>query len=323
MKRFSRHFLQDLKSTICGMSALALMLAAMPALADSTHISGGSDLRASYSTMDDKDDYTLYALFVNLRHVISDETGDRYIFVGQIDIEDDLQEILPYNTYAQIKGPLGKINLRAGHYLLPFGLLAYYDTERLLIHGIEEDNLGNRLDWGAQVLGYSGSLDYAVSVSQGSGSEFRDPDSNKLVTGRIGLKQDYNRYGLSIMSGTVDVSDEEKGVEREERRRIALDAELDFAPWILRGELVAGQNSGRAVNGGVVLADYDFTPELMFNSKLGWWHDEDTTKEAAVGFSYRLPHNFTLRAANNYRHRDGDDEHRLKLQLSWEFSNAI
>lgn len=323
MKGNGWHFWPDLKGKIYGMGVLTLMLVSAPALADSTQISGGADLRASYSTESHEDDYTVKALFFNLRHVISDDTGDRYILVGQIDIEDDLQEILPYNTYAQIKGPLGKVNLRVGHYLLPFGLLAYYDTERLLIQGIEDENLGNRLDWGAQVLGYSGSLDYALSVSQGSGNEFRDSDSNKLVTGRIGLQQDYNRYGISVLSGIVDVADEEDGAEREERRRIALDGEFDLAPWMLRGELTAGQNGGRAVNGGVMLADYDFTPDLAFNSKLGWWHDEQTTWDAAVGFSYRLPHNFTLRAADKYSRGDGQDEHVFTVQLSWEFANAI
>lgn len=305
------------------LGSLALALTAMPAFADTTQISGGTDLRASYSTESHDDDYALKGLFLNLRHVISDESGDRYILVGQFDAEDNLEDIGLYNTYAQLKGPLGKINLRVGHYLLPFGLLSYYDTERLLIRGIEEENLGNRLDWGAQVLGYSGAVDYALSVSQGSGSEFRDPDGNKLVTGRVGLQKDYSRYGFSVMSGKVDVDDEEDGEDHQERRRIAFDGEWDFAPWMLRGELIAGQDNGRGVNGGVMLTDYTLTPELTLNSKLGWWHDRETEPEAALGFSYSLPYNLTLRAADNYRERDGGNEHLFSVQLYWEFSHAI
>lgn len=308
---------------VWSLGVFVLALAAMPACADTTQISGGTDLRASYSTESHDDDYALKGLFLNLRHVISDESGDRYILVGQIDAEDNLEEIRPYNTYAQLKGPLGKVNLRVGHYLLPFGLLSYYDTERLLVHGIEEGNLGNRLDWGAQVLGYSGPLDYALSVSQGSGSEFRDPDGNKLLTGRVGLQKDYSRYGLSVMSGMVDVDNEEDGAAYKERHRIALDGEWDLAPWTMRGELIVGQNDGEAVNGGVVLADYDLTPKLALNSKLGWWHEKETEPEAALGFSYSLPNNLILRAANNYREHDGENELLFTIQLYWEFSYAI
>ncbi len=323
MKSSRQRFWPERAGKVWGLGAFALAFTAMPALADSTQISGGTDLRASYNTQSHNDDYALQGLFLNLRHVISDESGDRYILVGQIDAEDNFEEVRPYNTYAQIKGPLGKINLRVGHYLLPFGLLSYYDTERLLVHGIEEENLGNRLDWGAQMLGYSGPVDYALSVSQGSGSEFRDPDGNKLVTGRIGLQKDYSRYGFSVMTGKVDVDDEEDGADYQERRRIALDAEWDLAPWTLRGELIAGQDSGEAVNGGVMLVDYDLTPKLTLNSKIGWWHEDETEPEAALGFSYSLPHNLILRAADNYRERDGESEHLFSIQLYWEFSHAI
>lgn len=123
-----------------------------------------------------------------LGRFFADASGDRLILVGQLDAENNFEDIRLYNTYAQLKGPLGHVNLWLGRYILPFGLLANYDTERLLVQSLDPQSLGIKLDLGAQVLGYFGPLDYAVSVSQGTGKGVNDPDGNKLLTTRIGIQ---------------------------------------------------------------------------------------------------------------------------------------
>lgn len=38
-------------------------------------------------------------MFLNFRKVFSDKKGDRLIAVGQLDMEHNLKEIRPYQTY--------------------------------------------------------------------------------------------------------------------------------------------------------------------------------------------------------------------------------
>ena len=298
----------------------------VPAQADVTQISGGLDGRALSEEPlwgAGEEGVRLHGAFVNLRHVISDESGDRYILVGQVDANDNLEELEAYQVYAQVKGSLGHINLRAGRYILPFGMLTSLDTERQLIQSLESLSVGIKLDTGVQVFGFTGPFDYAVSVSQGTG-KLDDPDNNKLLVAWLGMQGEDRRWGLSYLDGQV-VTDGDDFLQQGsfDRQRLSVDAEFDLVPWLLRGELIAGKDDGRSVFGGILLADYDFNARLSLNTKLSWWNSTDDTKEVALGVSYRLPRNFILRLADTYQRLNGVGEHRLGLQLSWEFSHAL
>lgn len=303
-----------------------LLMVYLPARADVTQISGGLDGRALSQDPrwgSGEEGVRLHGAFVNLRQVISDESGDRYILVGQVDANNNFEELEAYQVYAQVKGPLGRINLRAGRYILPFGLLANLDTERQLIQTLEPLSLGIKLDTGVQVFGFTGPLDYAVSVSQGTGT-LDDPDDNKLLVARLGMQREVGRWGLSYLDGRV-VTDDDEFLQpgRFDRQRLALDGELDLWPWLLRGELIAGEDDGRSVYGGVLLADYDLNARLSLNTKLAWWNSSDDAREVALGMSYRLPRNVILRAADTYQRLNGAGEHSLALQLYWEFSHGL
>lgn len=304
-----------------------LLVLDMPAQADATQLSGGLDSRLAANAPvwggSGEQGLKLHGAFVNLRHVISDASGDRYILVGQLDADDNLEELEAYQVYAQVKGPLGRINLRAGRYILPFGLLANLDTERQLIQSLEPLSLGIKLDTGVQVFGFTGPFDYAVSVSQGTG-KLTDPDNNKLLVARLGRQGEEGRWGLSYLDGQVVTQDAgflQQG--RFDRQRFAVDAELDLLPWLLRGELIAGKDDGRSVYGGMLLADYDFNAHLSLNTKLAWWNSTDAAREVALGVSYRLPRNFILRVADTYQRLNGTGEHGLALQLYWDFSHGL
>lgn len=104
-------------------------------------LSGGVDARYTHENQPRRDDAELHGFFLNLRQVWSDQTGDRWIGVAQADFDHNFEDVRPYQVYLQYKGPLGKWNVLAGHYLLPFGLLAHHDTERLLMRGIEDHAL--------------------------------------------------------------------------------------------------------------------------------------------------------------------------------------
>lgn len=306
---------------------MALFLVAnAPAQADATQISGGLDGRAMSQDPlwgAGEEGIRLHGAFLNLRHVISDKSGDRYILVGQVDANNNLKELEAYQVYAQVKGPLGRINLRAGRYILPFGLLANLDTERQLIQTQEAVTLGIKLDTGVQVFGYTGPFDYAVSVSQGTG-ELDDQDSNKLLVARLGMQNEDWRWGLSYMDGQV-VTDDDVFLQQGsfDRQRLALDMEVDWVPWLLRGELIAGEDDGRSVYGATLMADYDINAKLSINTVLAGWNSTNNSREVALGLTYRLPKNFILRAAVTHQRMNGESENIIGLQFSWEFSNAL
>lgn len=294
--------------------------------ADVTQISAGLDVRGLTKNPlwgAGEEGLNLHGAFVNLRQVISDEKGDRYIFVAQLDANNNLNEIEAYQVYAQLKGSLGGANLRAGHYILPFGLLAYLDTERQLLQTQESVALGIKLDTGLQVFGFVGALDYALSISQGTG-KLTDQDSNKLLVARIGIQQEENSWGLSYLDGRVD-SDEDSFYPQgnSDKQRLAIDAELDLLPWMLRIELDTGKDDGRSVSGAILLADYDVNARLSFNSKLSYWDSTDEFQEMAIGFSYSLPRNFVFRLAESWQQINDVDDAIFSIQLYWDFSHAL
>jgi len=296
------------------------------AQADATQISGGLDGRAlSQDPLwgAGEEDIRLHGAFANLRHVISDKSGDRYILVGQVDANNNLDELEAYQVYGQVKGPLGRINLRTGRYILPFGLLANLDTERQLIQTQEAVTLGIKLDTGVQVFGFTGPFDYAVSVSQGTG-ELDDQDSNKLLVARLGMQNEDWRWGLSYMGGQV-VTDDDVFLQQGsfDRQRLALDMEVDWVPWLLRGELIAGEDDGRSVYGATLMTDYDINAKLSINTVLAGWNSTNDSREVALGLTYRLPKNFILRVADTWQRLNGAGEHSLALQFYWEFSHAL
>lgn len=293
------------------------------AKAQGTQLSGGADLRYQAESPG-PDDVQLKGLFLNSRKVFADASGDRLILVGQLDAENNFEDVRLYNAYVQLKGPLGHVNLRLGRYILPFGLLAYYDTERLLVQSLDPLSLGIKLDLGAQVLGYFGPLDYAVSVSQGTGKGFNDPDGNKLLTTRVGMQGENGRAGISYLDGQVIVDPDEFPVPGSfDRRRVALDGEWSWQAWTLRGELISGRDDGESVSGGILLADYEFTPAWSLNSKLARWNGLTRQADLALGISYRLPKGFTIRTAETYRRLDQADVRLFSLQLYWEFAHVL
>lgn len=295
---------------------LVIFLIPIPNLSDAGvfQISGGIDARYK-NTDGSENDIKLEGLFLNFRKIFSDEKGDRIIAVGQIDIEDNFNEIRPYQTYLQYKGPLGRWNLRAGHYILPYGLLADYDTERLLLRTIENINLGIKLDTGMEVLGQTGEYNYALSASQGVGRErLSDVDGNKLVVGRLAWEGEDVTLGLSGLLGNV-LADNNGNPYKS---RFGLDFTTYVGPLTFRSELDIGKEQGRLVGGGVLLVDYVLSPKWETNFKISHWQQNGPKNFVAAGVSYNVYQRLFLRMANEYEF--GKEERNvLSLQIYWDF----
>lgn len=306
---------------------LFLVIASELSFADGLQISGGVDGR--YTNKEGhENDTELEGAFLNLRKVFSDEQGDRVIAVGQLDMDHNFEEIKPYQTYLQYKGPLGKWNIRAGHYILPFGLLSDYDSERLVLKTLEPISLGTKLDTGVELFGYSGDFDYALSVSQGVGrNRLTDVDNDKLVTGRVGWQGEDIGIGLSGLIGEV-LTEEDSFIQKDlgqrsvYEKRIGFDATKYIDQLTLRGELVLGEDNGTGVGGGLLRADYSLSSKLELNMKVAYWHRRESRNFIAAGFSYELYKGLFLRIADEYQFGK-EDQNVATLQTYFEFSKQF
>lgn len=69
--------------------------------AQGVQISGGVDGRFISEGNPTSNELKLEGLFLNFRKVWSDDLGDRWILVGQVDFDDNFQQIRPYQVYLQ------------------------------------------------------------------------------------------------------------------------------------------------------------------------------------------------------------------------------
>jgi hypothetical protein len=286
-------------------------------------VSGGADGRY-INTNGDENDVELEGLFLNVRKVFSDEKGDRFIAVGQVDVDHNFEDIKPYQTYLQYKGPLGKWNIRAGHYILPFGLLFEYDTERLILKTLEPLSLGIKLDTGIELLGFLGNFDYAVSLSQGAGrNRLTDIDNDKIITARIGWQGEDISIGISGLTGEV-LTDKGSIIRKEiwqntfYEKRLGLDITKYMGPLITRVELLIGEDSDESVGGGLLKTDYALTSKIELNLKYAHWQRSGGRNFAGAGFSYELSKGLFLRIADEHQFGK-EDENVATFQTYFEW----
>lgn len=305
-------------------ASVSSLVAARPLLAGDLLMSGGCDARYTHESAGGEERFRIEGLFVNIRKVWSDELGDRWIGVAQVDFDDNLNRIRPYQAFLQYKGPLGKWNVRAGHFLLPFGLLADYDTERLVLRGIEPLSLGIRKDTGLEFLGHLGPWDYAVALTDGLGDlHLIDDRASLVVVARIGYVQDDWRIGVSSLMGKVLLGSEgAEGEDRVSERRLALDAMKSSGPLTLRAEVIGGTDDGRTVGGGIAFADLALTGTLELNAQYALWHNQRTRDFVGLGLTYRIGPSFYARIADRYQ-LEKEPRHAITVQAYYEFNRHL
>lgn len=301
---------------------MASLIAPAAVQAEGLNVSGGLDARAQTG---DEDSFA--AGFLNLRQVIEQDGVDRWILVGQLDSGENFESPLLYQTYAQLKGPLGRWNVRAGRFIAPFGLLASYDSERLVLNTIEPLSLALKLDTGVQVSGFVGDHDYAVALTEGSG--VGDP----VLTGRWSWQRDDFNVGLSVLSGRLPETASKDTVERRgeqlpgiplvDKRRLGLDATWNDGPNTWRGEALLGTDDGGFVKGGYVEYERALRAGWSVGLNGGAWDGAARRWRAGAVVSRALGRGATLRAG--YVHEDQIEgrEHTFVLQYYWEFSHAL
>ena len=133
----------------------------------------------------------------------------------------------------------GGLNVRVGHFEIPFGLEQNIDTNGTLRQYTFSDR-AIKVDWGATINGNLPKFDYEVALSRGSGNDYRTEDDPYILSGRIGTPAHRNFIvGLSWMYGDVY-----NGVDAIPRRRIGIDAAFYINSWEVLAEISGGENDG-------------------------------------------------------------------------------
>lgn len=191
-----------------------------------------------------------------------------------------------------------KLNIRIGHFEVPFGLEQNIDTNGTL-RQYTFSHRGIKVDWGMSINGVLPNLEYELSVTRGSGNEYTERDDPYLLSGRVGTSAHNNQVlGFSYLYGDV------LGASgTTQRKRIGIDIahyvnNLEFLFEISGGEdeetevlNSLGEVSWRNANESVHIFTQLISDGKKMNSS---WEDSVTAK---LGFQWSLNQHVYLSGA--------------------------
>ncbi|MCK5942371.1 MAG: hypothetical protein KAI24_10410 [Planctomycetes bacterium] len=183
----------------------------------------------------------------------------------------------------------GSFNIKAGHIEMPFGLEWTFDSNGTIRNYQLRPNLGLMLDWGVGINGVLPEFDYEITVTRGSGMEFRDTGDPYAVCGRVGTPGSRQFViGLSGFHGEV-VSPG----PLVERTRVAVDVQQQVGAWTLLGELSTGDDDGDARTQTIAEVNWVNQDETMmlYLQDVGRWQERggstDSANRLGLGVLYR------------------------------------
>ena len=241
-------------------------------------------------------------------------TTDLQMRIGYDSVKnaEDAWGIQIHNAWLLYKVDYDK-KLRLGHFDPAFGLEPQVDTHGTLLQTLAMKDIGFKKDWGIGLEGSLSKFDYKTALQLGSGMSIYRKDQSFLLTTRIGSPSTQNfQYGISFLYGNVleymgtwtwprDNLESNKAVLK---KRVGLDSQYLFGPYLFKGEIAYGADDHNDVLGYLGEIDYALPKyqncelELQFQSwinDLGRSSSDDST--LTLGISYKLDQNTTLRAA--------------------------
>ena len=194
----------------------------------------------------------VYALGLDLHKVFSNDSGDIGTLVFQpyftrldnvatpaffFDDGNDLELIWRIANFNYKVLNNGRLNLKIGHFELPFGLEQNLDTNGTLRQYTFSDR-GLKADWGFSVNGSGKLLDYELAFTRGSGNQIKDSGNPYIFSGRLGKPSHHNFiFGGSWLYG--EVLGKSGTVRRE---KLGLDMAYYYHQYEWLFELSAGSN---------------------------------------------------------------------------------
>lgn len=160
------------------------------------------------------------------------------------------------------------MNIRVGHFDLPFGLEPTIDEQGSLRQFLHESNFGFREDWGITVNGGDGELSYEAGWTRGTGNDFRTTGDPGLVSGRVGAKPARNvQAGVSFLEGrTMNYVGPDRTTEIVDRQRVGVDFQIHHRGFALLTEASMGSDENENVHHRLV--ELNWSP--AYDETLTW-----------------------------------------------------
>lgn len=305
-------------------SAFFCLNPAVAGLLEKAQVSGGADARGFWKEYE-KPDAELYGVFLNYRKIFADDLGDRWILSLQGDAEHNFKEIKSYQSFLQYKGPLGKWNIRAGHFILPFGLLNDFDSERMLLQSQEADTIGLKLDTGVSLFGFVDDWNWTLSLTSGLGRRWiSDYKNTYLTTARVSRKFEDLTIGTSLLIGesapveTFTIQD-----YKIRRQLLAIDGLYEFDQWTTRFQFLYGKEQANHIGGIEGFLDYQISNFWELNFKGSSIFRDEKNQEFGIGAGFKLWEGWIFRAADIYQFKGESNENEFKIQMAYQFLLGI
>ena len=208
-----------------------------------------------------------------------------------------------HNAFINLKGNMGRSNVKIGHFDVPFGVEPDIDTHPTLLQSLHMYNFGYVKDWGISLNGQLEDVDYEAGVFTGTGTDFVLDRGAWLVSGRITnpTENDF-RWGVSAAGGRTLRED---GMIYS-MWRAGFDTEYFYSQWTFKGEVYGGQTEGNPSYGVWGEADYMFPGqnlelELQFqHSSINTNMEDSDTTALIAGLTYRLSESWSFRTAYSH-----------------------
>ena len=323
-----------LNITICNFIFIIICGVALPTQVPATwNLSLDGDARYRWEDWEHSEAH-LHLVGASIRKTFADSRGDRLIFFGLVEAEDNFDDVIAHELYGQYKGPLGAWNVTAGRFGLPWGLLSGFSASRLLYDMPHDRLLGMDVDSGLKVSGVAGTLDYGISFTQGYGPHHTPHDMGcGLAVGRVGFTPGdtdeislglSGAWGRSLLTHDEDASGmAEMDAGRDILRALGgVDATLYLGRFLGRIEFASGRVDHRSLTTAFAALDYALLPKLDLNLAVNAArHGSDYEDVWFVGLTGNTPW-FTIRGGYTYA-GESDARHTVTLQIyrlfSWSF----
>jgi len=226
--------------------------------------------------------------------------------------------------------------IRAGQFVLPFGLAAVYDTTLQPFETLAGKSVGLRVDSGAMVEGDYGPFHYAGALTSGRGPNHVDDDGRPVLSARLErhfLTQSGRiQIGGSMLSGRLPettpvtflpVSGIAPGTPRIDKTRFSADVQYAVGQLVARGEIVFGADVDRPVFGYFGEARWNVAPRVQGVAGVKRWDYRvrpESSHVAAVGVDFVASPGLIVRALFERERSDGPVagdpvfDHRLTVQ---------
>lgn len=183
--------------------------------------------------------------------------------------------------------PNRQLNLKVGHFEVPFGLEYFHDSNGT-IRQFQNIAQGRKADWGLSINGNQLWFEYELSLTTGFGNKLKTEKDNYLFAGHISSPVHKNFiWGISAVEGKLLNSVQQP----ESREFVGLDMTYYHNNWAWLFELTTGQ-----------IADVDTTTALL---ELDWQNPLET---------------LTLYSQVKYVHKDTEQwssDPKVSLGIKW------